>query len=108
MGEHLAIFAAAHGADIGDQPAFADEHLDLAADLAGHRDRRIGVGLKRGQSGPSMRICEPEPAISTTSPIGDSSAARRLGCGAGFLGEAADFVEEFTQVRLLVHIATSS
>ena len=70
VGDEFAAFVAAQRADVGDQPAVADDHLDLAADLAGHRDRRVGMRLQRRRAAlASMRICEPEPAISTTLPI---------------------------------------
>ena len=52
-----------------------------------------------------MRICEPEPAISTTSPIASTCADWPLPERARFLREVADFIEEFAQVRLLVHIS---
>ena len=38
-----------HGADVGDQPALADRHLDLASDLPRHRDRGIAVVGEREQ-----------------------------------------------------------
>ena len=47
VGDELAGVVAAQRADVGDQPAVADDHLDLAADLAGHGDRRVGVRLQR-------------------------------------------------------------
>ena len=95
---------AAQGADVGDQPAIADQHLDLAADLAGHRHRRVGVVLERASLAASTQTCEPDPAISTTLPMpaGETALAGRCG-GFGFLGEVADFIEEFTKVRPIVH-----
>ena len=37
-------------ADVGEQPAPARADLDLAADLAGHGDARIGIGGKLGEA----------------------------------------------------------
>ena len=52
-----------------------------------------------------MQICEPEPAISSTLPIGGSAWPDLAGTGAaaGLLGKAVHLVEELTQVRLIVH-----
>ena len=97
VGDDLAAVAGAQGADVGDQPAVADDHLDLAADLAGHGDRRVLVRLEAAAgAAASMRICEPEPAISTH--LADRRERVRLAPGgaaaAALVGEAADFVEE--------------
>ena len=54
----------------------------------------------------SMRICDPEPAISTTVPIAPGAGPAGLGRRGGrfILLEAADFIEEFVQVRPVVHM----
>jgi hypothetical protein len=70
IGDHACLVGRdLHRADVGDQPVGADQHLNLAADLAGHRDRRILVLASCARRGPFMHICEPDPAISITLPI---------------------------------------
>ena len=53
LANDLAVIAGLQGTDIGDQPGRTDQHLDLAADLPGHGDRRIGVA---GQHLKSLEI----------------------------------------------------
>ncbi len=47
-------FGKAQRANIGDQPAVPNTHLDLAADLAGGCDHRIGAG-RQGVHGPPVK-----------------------------------------------------
>ena len=67
-----AASASLQRADVGDQPRRADAHLDLAADLA-RRCAIDGIGVagaaRRARRGRAATWL-PEPAISSTTPIG--------------------------------------
>ena len=110
VGDDLAAVVGAQRADVGDQPVVADDHLDLAADLARHGDRRVLVRLQRGQS--SRRRCGfASRSRRSRRPCRSRASSCRFAPGAGaasLVGEAADFVEEFAQVRLFVHVLTHS
>ena len=100
---------AAHGADVGDQPVAADGHLDLAADLAGHGDRRVLVRLNRVECGgvhADLRAGTGDfDDLADRRQAMRSRSAFRNRC---FLREVADFVQEFMQVRLIVHVRAHS
>ena len=83
----------------------ADLHLHLAADLSGHGDRRIGMALQLDSCVASITTRDPEPAISSTRPIGGTPAfddeadlARHRRSAV-----AAQLVEELLQARLIGH-----
>ena len=95
-------------ADVGNQPAVADAGLDLAADLAGHGDGRVGVCLQRH----NRRAIEADLRTRTGDlhDMPDDERFRRRGLGRRsrrfVTAEAADFVEEIAQIGLglLVHV----
>jgi len=105
VGDQLAGIAGFQRADVGDEPAVSDHRLDLAADLARHGDRWIGMRL---QGGDGRGIHADLRSRAGDLDHGSDRAwhrASRLGRrGRRFiLLEAADFIEEFTQVWPVVH-----
>ncbi len=106
-GDQLARLLGAQGADVGDQEGAADDHLDLASDLAGHGDRRIGIALKLGDGG---RVHA--NAGAGTGDLDDFADRRKVGglrpgsrrC-TGLIAEAVNLVDEIPQVRMLFHSA---
>ena len=105
MGDDLGLGIGAHRAHVGDQPARADDHLDLAADLSGHGDRRVFVGGQRAQcrgveadlrarAGDFEDVPDRRQRI-----LGRSRFAVR----AGIVGEGAHLVEELLEIWLVGH-----
>jgi hypothetical protein len=105
VGDELAGFIPAKRAHVGDQPGVADDHLYLAADLARHGDRGIRVGLKPAQRGAVHANLRSRARdfhhLANRIELRRRGFCRRWCCL--FLAEAADFIEKFAQVRLLVH-----
>src|SRR5258705_6547502 len=106
VGDDFAALIGAHGAHVRDQPGVADDHLDLAADLTGHRDRRIGMRLKLPQV---LRVHADRRArardFEHLADRREHLALRsRGGWGLTVLGKTVHFVEKLTQGRLSVSI----
>ena len=109
MSDQFAVVAGAQGADVGQQPAVADHHLDLASDLPRQGDRRVLVTLKRHQIGGihadlRSRAGNLEDLADGLDPAGRRCRHRRI----ALVREIADFIQKFAQVRLLVHVSTHS
>ena len=107
LGDDLAARVGPQGADVGDQPAASDLHLDLASDLARRRDRGIAVALEGMHAG-GMKA-DLRAGAGDLEHLADRfegrCGCRRGGRAAHVVGaEAAHFIEELAQVRLVIHV----
>ena len=109
VGDDAAIVAGAKRADVGDQPAAVDLHLDLAADLAGHRHRRVLVPRKLVQLGDVHDDLRPRPGDVQHRTDDRHRARRRRARHRGpdlrlmLVAEARQVLGELLQVRFFVH-----
>ena len=102
--DEIAAVVGAQRADVGNQPGVADDHLDLASDLARHRDRRVGVRLQRPQRGSVHADLRARTGdFDNLSDCGGRGALALHWRSRHFIREVADFVDEFVQVGLFVH-----
>ena len=108
MGDDFDRIVGAHRADVGDQPGRADDHLDLAADLAGHGDRRVGmVGEAEQHRRVEARLRSRAGDFDDMADRRQRRGGRRLRRGgAGLVAEAAHFIEELPKIRLIGHACT--
>ena len=108
VGDDFAAVVGAKGADVGDQPVDPDDHLHLGADLAGHGDRRV---LARLQGEQALGVqADLRAGAGNLDHLADRrelfrQRARR-GRGRAVVGKTMHFVEELTQVWLIVHMLT--
>ena len=103
--------AGAKRPDISDQPAIADLHLHLAADLPRHADRRVLVVEQGGELGRVHRHARAgagdlehgADALDGVRRAGHRPAGLRI-----FVAVARQMVDELLQVGLFVHVLTAA